>query len=104
MLKHLLRTADLTRDDMLQLLELSAEFKRDPFRRRELLSHDSVVLYFNKPSTRTRISFETAVGRLGGDADLRRAAGRAARPWRDDRGRGRRHEPLRPGLRHPHLR
>lgn len=66
MLKDFLRTADLTVADMRLLLDLSAQFKREPYHRRALLQNDTVVLYFNKPSTRTRISFETAVARLGG--------------------------------------
>jgi ornithine carbamoyltransferase len=48
------------------LLSLAERFKSDPYRRRTLLANDTVALYFNKPSTRTRLSFETAVARLGG--------------------------------------
>jgi len=65
MLRHLLRTSDLSPVDLARLLALAAEFKRDPYRVRERLRSETVVLYFNKPSTRTRISFETAVARLG---------------------------------------
>lgn len=64
--KDLLRVLDLGRPNLLRLLEISARLKAEPFAHRELLTGDSVVLYFNKPSTRTRISFETAVARLGG--------------------------------------
>ena len=65
-MKDLLRTADLTSADFARLLDLTAEFKRSPHAHATRLAHESVVLYFNKPSTRTRISFETAVVRLGG--------------------------------------
>ncbi len=65
-MKDLLRTADLTPADLALLLDLSAEFKADPLRRHNLLRGASAVLYFTKPSTRTRISLETAVSRLGG--------------------------------------
>ncbi len=64
-MKDLLRTADLSVGDLAALLELAAAYKRQPHRQRGLLAGESVVLYFNKPSTRTRISFETAVARLG---------------------------------------
>ena len=65
MLRHLLRTADLTPTDLARILDIASLFKRDPYRARERLRNETVVLYFNKPSTRTRISFETAVARLG---------------------------------------
>jgi len=64
--KDLLRTGDLGSDNLLTLLDLGEQMKREPLAHRELLRGDTVVLYFNKPSTRTRISFETAVAHLGG--------------------------------------
>jgi len=65
-LKDFLRVAALGVDDLTLLLELAERFKADPYRRRTMLANDTIVLYFNKPSTRTRLSFETAVARLGG--------------------------------------
>jgi len=64
--KDLLRTGDLDHDDMIRLLELADQFKRDPGLHRDTLQGQIVVLYFAKPSTRTRLSFEAAVVRLGG--------------------------------------
>jgi ornithine carbamoyltransferase len=64
--RHLLRTLDLGPADLGRLLDLAVHLKADPFARGELLRNQTVVLYFNKPSTRTRISFETAIARLGG--------------------------------------
>ncbi|MFO0554924.1 MAG: ornithine carbamoyltransferase [Polyangiaceae bacterium] len=66
MAKHLLRISDLDRSTLLSLLDLAAAFKSAPHRSSDLLRGDSVTLYFSKPSTRTRVSFETAIHRLGG--------------------------------------
>lgn len=64
--KDFLRLLDLGRANLMLLLEASAQFKETPFAVPHLLEGETVVLYFNKPSTRTRISFETAVAHLGG--------------------------------------
>jgi len=64
--KDLLRIADLDRATLLSLIQTAKRFKESPHLASGLLAGDTVVLYFNKPSTRTRISFETAVARLGG--------------------------------------
>jgi len=66
MIKDFLKTADLMPADLSTLLDLAQAFKRSPHRRHRLLRGETVTLYFNKPSTRTRISFETAIARLGG--------------------------------------
>jgi ornithine carbamoyltransferase len=63
---HFLKTSDLTADDLAYLLRRSAKFKAKPLGRRSVLAGDTVCCYFDKPSTRTRISFETAVVHLGG--------------------------------------
>ena len=65
-MKDLLRTADLTAHDLSTLLTLARAHRADPHAHADLLAGDTVVLYFSRPSTRTRISFETAVARLGG--------------------------------------
>ncbi len=65
-MKDLLQTNDLTIDNLNQLLTFAAQFKQNPYEQADLLKHETVALYFNKPSTRTRISFSTAVARLGG--------------------------------------
>jgi len=62
----LLTTAAVGQGNLLAILDLAAQCKLDPYAGYDLLRGDTVVLYFNKPSTRTRISFETAVARLGG--------------------------------------
>jgi ornithine carbamoyltransferase len=65
-MKDLLHTSDLNRADLRTLLGLAAKAKSDPLRWRHMLTGRCVVLYFAKPSTRTRISSEAAVAHLGG--------------------------------------
>ncbi|MEI9950655.1 MAG: ornithine carbamoyltransferase [Pseudomonadota bacterium] len=67
-MKDLLKTSDLSRADFKYLLARAVKFKAKPYQRCTALQNDSVALYFNKPSTRTRVSFETAIARLGGQA------------------------------------
>jgi|SRR4051794_7665538 ornithine carbamoyltransferase len=62
----LLRIADLTPGEFRRLLDLAAAMKEDPSGWHDALAGSSVACYFSKPSTRTRISFEAAVHRLGG--------------------------------------
>ena len=64
--RRLLRIADLTPDELHALLDLAAAMKEDPRGWHDALAGTSVACYFSKPSTRTRISFEAAVHRLGG--------------------------------------
>lgn len=62
--KSLVSISDLSRDEILSLLETARKFEAKPNRR--LLEGKVVATLFFEPSTRTRLSFETAVNRLGG--------------------------------------
>ena len=55
--------ADLSRDDIMYLLQMAQEFEKHP--NRELLKGKVVATLFYEPSTRTRLSFETAASRRG---------------------------------------
>jgi ornithine carbamoyltransferase len=61
---------DLTVEELLTLMDLSAQVKRNPTRFARALSGRYVALLFEKPSLRTRITFELAVKQLGGDSIL----------------------------------
>jgi ornithine carbamoyltransferase len=65
-MKDLLRTADLSRDDVELLLETSAKFANSPLSAAEHLRNKTVAIYMTKPSTRTRLASETATAHLGG--------------------------------------
>jgi ornithine carbamoyltransferase len=61
----LLRIADLRSADLHRLLDLAAAMKADHRGWLGAMPGTSVACYFAKPSTRTRVSFEAAVHRLG---------------------------------------
>ncbi|HEY2191748.1 MAG TPA: ornithine carbamoyltransferase [Actinomycetospora sp.] len=64
--RHLLRDDDLTPAEQAEVLELAATVKADPFGQRPLAGPRAVAVIFDKPSTRTRVSFEVGIGALGG--------------------------------------
>jgi ornithine carbamoyltransferase len=59
---------DLSPEELRDLLTAAHHAKRDPMRWRDRIAGKQVALIFEKPSTRTRVSFETAVETMGGHA------------------------------------
>lgn len=64
----LTRDLDLAREDVAYLLDLAAQVKRNPGRFAHSLAGRYLSLLFEKPSLRTRLTFELAIKQLGGDA------------------------------------
>jgi aspartate carbamoyltransferase catalytic subunit len=64
MKRDLISITDYSKEEYLRIMELAAEFEADP--NQELLQGKVVASLFFEPSTRTRLSFETAISRLGG--------------------------------------
>jgi len=62
---YLLRIADLTPAQIEHLLDLAAQMKANPYMWIETLRGQSLACFFEKPSTRTRVSFAAAAYRLG---------------------------------------
>jgi len=62
------RDLDLTDDEVQALLTLAANVKRTPAKYAHALAGRYISLLFEKPSLRTRLTFELAIKQLGGDA------------------------------------
>lgn len=62
--RSLVSITDYSREEYLKILDLAEEFEKKP--RKNLLQGYVVATLFFEPSTRTRLSFESAVNRLGG--------------------------------------
>ncbi|MDO4691856.1 MAG: aspartate carbamoyltransferase [Porphyromonadaceae bacterium] len=63
-MKHLVSIHQLSADDIVRILDRAELFEQCP--NRKLLEGHVIATLFFEPSTRTRLSFETAVNRLGG--------------------------------------
>ncbi len=63
--RHYLRVSDLDAAGLAATLDLAAHMKQRPHGFIEALRGDTLVCFFEKPSTRTRISFAAAAERLG---------------------------------------
>ncbi len=61
--KSLISIQDFSKDEIIHVLEVARDFERD--RSQKLLEGKVIGSLFFEPSTRTRLSFETAVNRLG---------------------------------------
>jgi len=59
---------DLSQDALVRVLDLAAQVKRTPPRFSQALTGRYISLLFEKPSLRTRMTFELAIKQLGGDA------------------------------------
>ena len=62
--KSLVAIDDYSKDDYLEIMDLAAYFEKNPVQK--LLDGKVAATLFFEPSTRTRLSFESAVNRLGG--------------------------------------
>jgi ornithine carbamoyltransferase len=66
MTRHFLRDDDLSPDELGEVLDLADAMKADRFGYQPLAGPRSVAVIFDKPSTRTRVSFSVGIAELGG--------------------------------------
>ena len=84
MTRHFITGEELTAQELDALIDRALELKRDPLSS-DVLARRTVALIFQRPSTRTRVSFEAGVAELGGHPmvlrtdDLQLARGESVR-------------------------
>ena len=66
--RNLVSLKDLTRDELKAILELAAAVKRVPGDYSSKFVNKTLAMIFQKPSLRTRVSFETGMTQMGGHA------------------------------------
>ncbi|MAG15945.1 aspartate carbamoyltransferase [Candidatus Woesearchaeota archaeon] len=64
--QHLLAIGDLTKEDLLKVIEVAGEIDKDMEKYKSLLNGKIVSTLFFEPSTRTRMSFQASMERMGG--------------------------------------
>ncbi len=68
MVRHLLKVSDFTKEECERVINKSIEIKKNPKNYNSSLEGETLLMLFEKPSLRTRISFETGMQQLGGHA------------------------------------
>jgi len=66
--RHLLSLRDYSREDIEEIFDLAARIKAGPGAFAQALAGKTLAMIFQKPSTRTRVSFEAGMFQLGGHA------------------------------------
>lgn len=67
-MKHLLTDFDLTPQQLTEVLEIGQKIKSQPSKYRHSLENKTLIMLFELPSLRTRLSFEAGMTELGGHA------------------------------------
>ena len=68
MVRHLLKVSDFSKEECEKVINKSIEIKKNPKKYSSTLEGETLLMLFEKPSLRTRISFETGMQQLGGHA------------------------------------
>lgn len=67
-MRHFISIPDVTKEEFRYILDLSRKIKRRPEEYRDALAGKTLIMYFEKASTRTRLSFEVGMTQMGGHA------------------------------------
>ncbi|AWB66484.1 ornithine carbamoyltransferase [Saccharobesus litoralis] len=65
-MENFLSTKDLSKEQILDLVKLAADHKQNPGKYSQALAGKSVATIYEKPSLRTRVSFDVGIAKMGG--------------------------------------
>ena len=65
---HFITLKDYSKAQIEAFLELAVDIKKHPEQFKDVMDRKMLVMIFEKPSLRTRVSFETGMCQMGGDA------------------------------------
>ena len=65
-MRHLIDPLDFTKEETEELLLLAEDIRKNPEKYQDKCAHKKIATLFYEPSTRTRLSFESAMINLGG--------------------------------------
>jgi len=65
---HLRSLDDLKKEELKEIIDKAIEIKKNPEKYSEAMKNKTLMMLFEKPSLRTRISFETGMTKMGGHA------------------------------------
>ncbi|MEM3373734.1 MAG: ornithine carbamoyltransferase [Candidatus Woesearchaeota archaeon] len=68
MKRDLINLTDLNEKELLYIIDKSIEIKKNPSSVKNVMNQKTLLMIFEKPSLRTRVSFETAMTKMGGHA------------------------------------
>lgn len=66
--RHVLKISDLSKSEVTNILEHAEVLKSDRYQKSAIAEQKTLLMLFEKPSLRTRVSFETGMHQLGGHA------------------------------------
>eukprot|EP00727_Mastigamoeba_balamuthi_P007217 m51a1_g3115 putative carbamate kinase fused with ornithine carbamoyltransferase family protein (638) ;mRNA; f:168101-170228 len=66
MVRHVLKISDLSKAELLSVVDKTIDLKKNPRKYSAALKDRTLLMLFQKPSLRTRVSFEVAMTQLGG--------------------------------------
>lgn len=67
-MKHFISLKDWTKEELIEIVDKAIVIKSNPEKYFDILKGKTMIMLFEKTSTRTRLSFQTAMNQLGGQA------------------------------------